>query len=145
MRDRNIQPVARTEALETDKTQILSATGRLYDFGQVTSLLSAFIFSLENSKIITFLCHNSLPNWVREMTVTIYTKGFLQEQSQDVASPSIPFLLAIDDLVISICGVDKCLSSHSGTTSALTLCNPMDCSTPGSSVHEISRQEYWSG
>ena len=30
--------------------------------------------------------------------------------------------------------------------SCLTLCNPMDCSPPGSSVHGISpRQEYWSG
>ena len=27
----------------------------------------------------------------------------------------------------------------------LTLCDPMDCSLPGSSVPEISRQEYWSG
>ena len=26
-----------------------------------------------------------------------------------------------------------------------TLCNPMDCSPPGSSIHGISRQEYWSG
>ena len=27
-----------------------------------------------------------------------------------------------------------------------TLCNPMDCSPPGSSVHgDFSRQEYWSG
>ena len=26
-----------------------------------------------------------------------------------------------------------------------TLCNPMDCSLPGSSVHGISRQEYQSG
>ena len=26
-----------------------------------------------------------------------------------------------------------------------TLCNPMDCSLPGSSVHGFSRQEYWSG
>ena len=25
------------------------------------------------------------------------------------------------------------------------LCNPTDCSPPGSSVHGISRQEYWSG
>ena len=24
-------------------------------------------------------------------------------------------------------------------------CDPMDCSLPGSSVHGISRQEYWSG
>ena len=26
-----------------------------------------------------------------------------------------------------------------------TLCKPMDCSPPGSSVHGFSRQEYWSG
>ena len=26
-----------------------------------------------------------------------------------------------------------------------TLCNPMDCSLPGSSVHGILQQEYWSG
>ena len=29
--------------------------------------------------------------------------------------------------------------------SCLTLCNPVDCSLPGSSIHGISRQEYWSG
>ena len=29
--------------------------------------------------------------------------------------------------------------------SCLTLCNPMDSSQLGSSVHRISRQEYWSG
>ena len=27
----------------------------------------------------------------------------------------------------------------------LTFCDPMDCSSPDSSVHETSRQEYWSG
>ena len=29
--------------------------------------------------------------------------------------------------------------------SCLTLCDLMDCSPSGSSVHEFSRQEYWSG
>ena len=29
--------------------------------------------------------------------------------------------------------------------SHLTLCDPMDCSPPGSSVHGIIHQEYWSG
>ena len=29
--------------------------------------------------------------------------------------------------------------------SCLTLCNPVDCSLPGSSVMGFSRQEYWSG
>ena len=27
----------------------------------------------------------------------------------------------------------------------LTLYDPMNCSPPGSSVHEFSRQEYWTG
>ena len=27
----------------------------------------------------------------------------------------------------------------------LTLCDPVNCSLPGSSVHGIPRQEYWSG
>ena len=27
----------------------------------------------------------------------------------------------------------------------LTVCDPMDCSLPGSSVHGFTRQEYWSG
>ena len=29
--------------------------------------------------------------------------------------------------------------------SCLTLCDPMDCSPPGSPVHGFSRQEYWGG
>ena len=29
--------------------------------------------------------------------------------------------------------------------SCLTFCGPMDCNQPGSSVHGISKQEYWSG
>ena len=42
-------------------------------------------------------------------------------------------------------------SSHSmfvgakSLQSCLTLCNPMDCSPPGSSVHGIPQQEYRSG
>ena len=31
------------------------------------------------------------------------------------------------------------------TQSCQTLCNPMDCSLPGFSVHGILQQEYWSG
>ena len=31
------------------------------------------------------------------------------------------------------------------TQSCLTLCNPVDSSLPGSTVHGFSRQEYWSG
>ena len=46
-----------------------------------------------------------------------------------------------------------CLRGSAGTTAAAkplqscpTLCSPMDCSSPGPSVHRrVSRQEYWSG
>ena len=32
-----------------------------------------------------------------------------------------------------------------GESESVSLCNPMECSPPGSSVHGIPRQEYWSG
>ena len=38
------------------------------------------------------------------------------------------------------------MKSKSGSCSVcLTLCDPMDYSSPGFSVHGFSRQEYWSG
>ena len=39
----------------------------------------------------------------------------------------------------------KVKSESEVTQSCLTFRAPMDCSLPGSSVHGISRQEYWSG
>ena len=39
----------------------------------------------------------------------------------------------------------KVKSESEDAQSCLTLSDPMDCSQPGSSVHGISRQEYWSG
>ena len=41
--------------------------------------------------------------------------------------------------VMEVCVHAKSLQS------CLTLCDPIDCSLPGSSVHGFSRQEYWSG
>ena len=38
-----------------------------------------------------------------------------------------------------------CVCVCSFTYLCQTPCNPMDYSPPGSSVHEISRQEYWHG
>ena len=37
------------------------------------------------------------------------------------------------------------LTLSSVAQSFLTLCRPMDCSPPGSSVHGVSQQECWSG
>ena len=39
----------------------------------------------------------------------------------------------------------KVKSKSEVTQSCLTLSNSMDCSLPGSSIHGIFRQEYWSG
>ena len=39
----------------------------------------------------------------------------------------------------------KLKSESEVAQSCPTLSNPMDCSLPGSSVHGVSRQEYWSG
>ena len=44
-------------------------------------------------------------------------------------------------LTIFLC-VFVCIKS---LQSCLTLCDPMDCSLPGSSTHGIFQQEYWSG
>ena len=41
---------------------------------------------------------------------------------------------------------EQIAQSASNAQSCLTVCDPMDCSPPGSSVHGVfSRQEYWSG
>ena len=60
-----------------------------------------------------------------------------QHCSSDVCSPSM--------------GAATVLRSHTLAAAAkplqsyLTLCHPVDCSPPGSSVLGFSRQEYWSG
>ena len=45
---------------------------------------------------------------------------------------------------------DLCFSNMSSVQakllqSCLTLCDPMDCSPPGSSVHRVLQEKYWSG
>jgi hypothetical protein len=44
---------------------------------------------------------------------------------------------------VCVCGV--CVCARALSQLCLTLCDPMDCSSPGSSVLEFSRQECWSG
>ena len=62
-------------------------------------------------------------------------------------------------LVICMFSLEKCLfgaqlkilkefaaaAAAKSLQSCPTLCDPMDCSLPGSSVHGFSRQWYWSG
>ena len=42
-------------------------------------------------------------------------------------------------------GTGSCESESEVAQSCPILCDPMDCSPPGFSIHEFSRQEYWSG
>ena len=52
-----------------------------------------------------------------------------------------------------MCGKDQCLNSvnfhiiccYLITQLCLTLCDPMDCGPPGSFVHGIPQEGYWSG
>ena len=63
----------------------------------------------------------------------------------DKAKPKscvIPLLFLVEHGFILYFNV---ITLYVGTQSCLTLCDPMDCSLPGSSVHRFSRQEYWSG
>ena len=57
----------------------------------------------------------------------------LSRQTQHTCSLSV--------LTLTLNSICYCLV----TQSCPTLCNTMDCSPPGSSVHGFSRQEYWSG
>ena len=42
-------------------------------------------------------------------------------------------------------GLICCAATAKPLQLQLTLCDPMACSLPGSSVHGIFQQEYWSG
>ena len=55
-----------------------------------------------------------------------------------VANGKVSFIFMVE-LYSIVCVRAKSLQSR------LDSCDPMDCSTPGSSVHGISRQEYRSG
>ena len=48
-----------------------------------------------------------------------------------------------DSLNFHICVLSQDVCVHA--QSCLALCDPMDCSLPGSSVHGIFKQEHWSG
>jgi len=50
----------------------------------------------------------------------------------------------VDYLLFHRLVVCVCMLAHLVDQLCLTLCDPMDCSPPGSSVHGVSRQ-YWSG
>ena len=60
------------------------------------------------------------------------------------AYKSYPFCTAPFYLLDTVLLLNPCVRAKS-FQSRLTLCNPMNYSPPGSSVHRILSQEYWSG
>ena len=66
-------------------------------------------------------------------------KAALKSESWDFLTIQRPVLVLLKNKYVNNGHASACSQLH------LTLCNPMDCSLPGSSVLGISRQEYWSG
>ena len=65
------------------------------------------------------------------------------EQWFSECSPQILFNRSVVSDSVTLWAVGLCVCVWS--LSSIRLCNPMDCSLPGSSVHEIFQQEYCSG
>ena len=80
-------------------------------------------------------------NWAR--ICIIYEKRHLKTTTQHQVCHTDPssFLCSVSYESFIL----MCMHMYTHAQSCLTLCDPMDCSPPGSSVHGISKQEYWSG
>ena len=78
-----------------------------------------------------------------DVYVSVLLPHFISHSPSPTVSTSlfIWFFTFIQYFPVTNC--DLCVHAKS-LQSCLTLCDPMDCSRPGSSVH-VPRQEYWSG
>ena len=83
-----------------------------------------------------FLTYLSIPLSLHQLS----SFGFISELQTSVPSSSPPPPCTSPCVLLS--GVQCCCLV---TKSCLTCWDPMDCNSPGSSVHGFSRQEYWSG
>ena len=76
---------------------------------------------------------------MRSYSICLFLSDLLHSRSiHVVANGKVSFIFMVE-LYSIVCVHAKSLQSR------LDSCDPMDCSTPGSSVHGISRQEYRSG
>ena len=94
--------------------------------------LSAFVFSFSEDKYSEVDLDGSYD-------ISIFIFWGASVLSSLVAVPTSPLAVHKHFLFSTLCAV--CLV----TQSCPTLCNPRDCSPPGSSAMGFSRQEYWSG
>ena len=74
----------------------------------------------------------------------VMIKGSIQED-KTIINIHIPNILAPQCIRQMLCCVLCCAVRTKSLQSCLTLCDPMDCSPPGFSVHGILWPVYWSG
>ena len=88
--------------------------------------------------------HTLIKEIVCEYLCYILVMSGLPLPSQWVANPGNSGLQVEDAAIGCVC-VCVCVLSCSVMSECPTLYKPIDCSPPVSSVHGISRQEYWRG
>ena len=82
----------------------------------------------------TTLESNYLPIKNKIKKINIYTVILWEKKQEMRVMCNLTFSSSYICVLLFVCA-----------QSCLTLCNPMDCTLPGSSVHGISRQGYWNG
>ena len=94
------------------------------------------ICCLQHSRIPehSFLCHQSLKRYINIIKITQFINCRDRIWIQVYLTLKLMFLYA---------HFSKCVRAQS--FSHVWLCDLLNCSPPGSSVHGISQQEYWSG
>ena len=114
---------------------------------QVKTLVQSFIHSFIYSITCLLLIANIMKDTMLSSGNTVINKiSFLfssgSQYSGENAQRNQNFEWERSEPEIKVCVcVVLCLASQL----CLTLCNPMNCSLPGSSIHGIFQQEYWSG
>ena len=84
---------------------------------------------------------NTFPS-KQNLRSTYYVSGMLSDVNMLACGRSLSTKIIYE--VDRVSGPTKSCSC-SVTLLSLILCNPTDCSLPGSFIHGISRQQYWSG
>ena len=87
-----------------------------------------------------------LPLWFRTSDLTSVSLSFLIWKEAQYLPSIIPLRIQRDSprKYHLVCGMRECVCAKS-FQSCPTLCNPKDCSRPGSSVHGILQARNWSG
>ena len=81
--------------------------------------------------------------WPRKHSTGIRSETGSRYTTEMAMRPWVVFLISKFQY---LCLINGCACVHAKSLQLCpTLCDPVDCSLPGSSVYGFSRQEYWSG